>query len=60
VKVNEKPESYKQQPRENLKSEKGIALRKQRGVEIENCFGYIKHNLSFWRFQVRGLQKIKG
>ncbi|HEV8283643.1 MAG TPA: transposase [Chitinophagaceae bacterium] len=59
IKVNEKLETYKQQARENLKSEKGIALRKQRGVEIESCFGDIKHNMGFRRFHVRGLQKVK-
>lgn len=59
IKVNEKLESYKQQARQNLKSEKGIALRKQRGVEIESCFGDIKHNMGFRRFHVRGIQKVK-
>ncbi|MBD0288889.1 MAG: IS1182 family transposase [Flavisolibacter sp.] len=59
IKVNEKLENYKQQARENLKSEKGIRLRKQRGVEIESCFGDIKHNMGFRRFHVRGLQKVK-
>jgi transposase len=59
IKVNEKLESYKQQARKNLKSEKGIALRKQRGVEIESCFGDIKHNMGFRRFHVRGIEKVK-
>ena len=59
IKVNEKLEAYKQQARENLKSEKGLELRKQRGVEIESCFGDIKHNMGFRRFHVRGLQKVK-
>jgi hypothetical protein len=59
IKVNEKLESYKQQARENLKSEKGIQLRKQRGVEIESCFADIKHNMGFRRFHLRGIQKVK-
>jgi transposase len=59
IKVNEKLEAYKQLARENLKSEKGITLRKQRGVEIESCFGDIKHNMGFRRFHLRGLQKVK-
>ena len=59
IKVNERLETYKQQARQNLKSEKGLALRKQRGVEIESCFGDIKHNMGFRRFHVRGLKKIK-
>ena len=59
IKVNEKLEIYKQQARQNLKSEKGIALRKQRGVEIESCFGDLKHNMGFRRFHVRGIEKVK-
>lgn len=59
IKVNEKLETYKQQARNNLKSDKGIMLRKQRGVEIESCFGDIKHNMGFRRFHVRGIEKVK-
>jgi transposase len=59
IKVNEKLENYKQQARQNLNSEKGIILRKQRGVDIESCFGDIKHNMNFRRFHVRGLEKVK-
>ena len=59
INVNEKLETYKQQARKNLKSETGIQLRKKRGVEIESCFGDIKHNMEFRRFHLRGLQKVK-
>jgi len=59
IKVNEKLEVYKQQARKNLKTEKGITLRKQRGIEIESCFGDIKHNMGFRRFHVRGIEKVK-
>ena len=59
IKVNEKLEVYKKQARQNLRSEKGIALRKQRGIEIESCFGDIKHNMGFRRFHVRGIEKVK-
>ena len=45
--------------RENLKSGKGITLRKQRGEKIKSCFGNIKHNMGFRRFHVGCLQKIK-
>ena len=44
VKVNEQLDFYKQQARQDLTSKKGLALRKQRGMEIESCFGDIKHN----------------
>jgi len=59
IKVNEKLENYKQQARQNLGSEKGITLRKQRSVEIESCFGDIKHNMGFRRFHLRGIEKVK-
>ena len=59
IKLSEKLEKYKQQARENLTSEKGVALRKQRSIEIESCFGDIKHNMGFRRFHLRGLNKVK-
>jgi len=59
IKLSEKLEEHKQQARENLASEKGALLRKKRSVEIESCFGDIKHNMSFRRFHLRGLDKVK-
>ena len=59
LKVNEKLEVYKSKARRNLISEKGILLRKQRGMEIESCFGDIKHNMGFRRFHLRGLEKVR-
>jgi transposase len=59
IQVNEKLEDYKQRARENLKSEVGLHLRKQRSIEIESCFGDIKHNMGFRRFHLRGLKKVK-
>ena len=59
IKVNENLEDYKQQARENLNSAVGIELRKQRSIEIESCFGDIKHNMNFRRFHLRGLSKVK-
>jgi transposase len=59
IHVNETLEHYKEQARQNLHSEKGRQLRKQRGVEIESCFGDLKHNMNFRRFHLRGLQKVK-
>jgi len=41
------------------RSETGILLRKQRGLEIESCFGDIKHNIGFRRCDLRGLSKVK-
>jgi len=59
IRINSKLEHYKSQARFNLNSEKGIALRRARGMEIESCFGDIKHNMGFRRFHLRGKQKVK-
>lgn len=59
IEVNEKLEVFKQQARENLHTESGQALKRQRGTEIESCFGDIKHNMGFRRFHLRGLNKVK-
>jgi transposase len=59
IQVNEQLDYYKQQARQNLNSEKGWALRKRRGMEIESCFGDIKHNMGFRRFHLRGKKKVK-
>jgi len=59
IQVNEKLENYKQQARENLGTETGIRLKKQRSIEIESCFGDIKHNMGFRRFHLRGMKKVK-
>jgi hypothetical protein len=59
IEVNEKLEEFKQQARENLHTELGQTLKKQRGAEIESCFGDIKHNMGFRRFHLRGLRKVK-
>jgi transposase len=49
---------YRRHARENLTSETGINLRKQRSVEVETVFGDIKHNMRFRRFHLRGLDKV--
>ena len=59
IKVNEKLDTYKHQARENLNSETGSILRKQRCIEIESCFGDIKHNMAFRRFHLRGIKKVE-
>lgn len=58
IKVNERLDYYKQQARQNLHSEKGLVLRKRRGMEIESCFGDLKHNMGFRRFHLRGKAKV--
>jgi len=59
IQVNKKLDNYKQQARENLGTEKGKLLKKQRSIEIESCFGDIKHNMGFRRFHLRGIKKVK-
>lgn len=59
LQINEKLEAYKIKMRTNLQSEKGWELRKQRGVEIESCFGDVKHNMGIRRCLLRGLAKVK-
>jgi transposase len=59
LKVNERLDYYKRQARQNLQTEKGLALRRLRGMEIESCFGDIKHNMGFRRFHLRGKRKVK-
>jgi len=59
LKVNERLDYYKRQARQNLNTDKGLALRKRRGMEIESCFGDIKHNMGFRRFNLRGKRKVK-
>jgi len=50
---------YRQQAKANLLSEQGIALRKQRGSDVETVFGDIKHNIGMRRFVLRGLKKVE-
>ena len=57
--VNDNLDRHKQEARENLHSEKGAKLRKQRSIEIETCFGDIKHNMGFRRFHLRGKEKVR-
>lgn len=59
ITVNNQLDIYKNIARANLQSLKGIELRKRRPVEIESCFGDIKHNMGFRRFHLRGLRKVK-
>jgi transposase len=57
IQVSFKLLEHRRQARENLISETGQALRKQRSVEVETVFGDIKHNMRFRRFHLRGLAK---
>lgn len=59
ITINLNLEQHKQKARKNLKSKEGEELRKKRSIEIESCFGDIKHNMGFRRFHLRGKDKVK-
>jgi len=50
---------FKEQARVNLLSQRGEALRKKRGVEVESVFGQIKQNMQFRRFSLRGMENVE-
>ncbi len=59
IEIRTKLESYKDQARKNLNSEKGIKLRKQRNVDVEPVFGDWKHNQAYIRLRLRGNDKVQ-
>ncbi|WP_341462172.1 transposase, partial [Thomasclavelia cocleata] len=44
---------------ENLSSEFGKELKKQRSIQAEGAFGVIKEDMKFTRFTRRGIEKVK-
>jgi transposase len=59
IQVSFKLREYRRQAKDNLLSEQGITLRKQRGIEAESTFGDVKHNMGFRRFHLRGFEKVQ-
>jgi hypothetical protein len=59
IQVSLRLNQFKETARRNLNSEQGKSLRAQRAIEDESVFGRIKHNWSFRRFMLRGLEKVK-
>ena len=59
VRVSHRLNELKRKANENLCSEKGLELRSQRVVEVEQVFGRIKGCWSFRRFHLRGTDKVK-
>ena len=57
--VNHKLRKYKEQARQRLMSEPGIAHRKKRPADVEVVFAAIKHNKNFRRYHLRGLVKVE-
>lgn len=58
IRINDKLERYRQQACHNLQTDQGKQLRRRRNIEIESCFGDIKHNMGIRRFHLRGLKKV--
>lgn len=55
IEVSHRLNELKTRARERLTSEKGIAHRKQRPVDVEPVFGMIKQNRGFRRFLLKGI-----
>ncbi len=59
IEVSKRLKELREEAARNLRSEKGMLLRAQRSTEVESVFGRIKHNWSFRRFLLRGIEKVK-
>lgn len=57
--VNEKWEQQKEYVRNKLSEEKAGAIYRQRKIDVEPVFGFLKANLGFTRFSVRGKSKVE-
>src|SRR5699024_5378547 len=56
---NEKWEFQKEYVRTKLSDEKTGEIYGKRKIDVEPVFGFLKANLGFTRFSVRGKQKVK-
>lgn len=57
--VNEKWEQQKEYIRIKLSEEKTGGIYRQRKIDVEPVFGFLKANLGFTRFSVRGKSKVE-
>jgi hypothetical protein len=58
ITVNPTWDEFKKQAKARLFTDEGIALRKQRSIDVESSFGDIKYNQGYHRFRLRGLKKV--
>ncbi|WP_079526576.1 IS1182 family transposase [Solibacillus isronensis] len=56
--INENWEQQKEEVRAKLSEEKTAAIYRQRKIDVEPVFGFLKANLCFRRFSVRGKSKV--
>jgi transposase len=59
IRISFRLRAFRAQANQNLCSEKGKLLRKQRSTDVETVFGRIKQDWGFRRFLLRGLEKVK-
>ncbi|SEL11431.1 transposase, partial [Alkalibacterium pelagium] len=52
-------EEQKLKIKEQLSTEEGATLYRQRKIDVEPTFGQVKANLGFTRFSVRGQSKVE-
>ncbi|MFL6555179.1 MAG: transposase, partial [Bacillus sp. (in: firmicutes)] len=57
--VNEKWEQQKEYVRSKLSEEETSAIYRKRKIDVEPVFGFLKANLRFTRFSVRGKSKVE-
>ena len=57
--INEKWEQQKEYVRAKLSDEKTGAIYRKRKIDVEPVFGFLKANLRFTRFSVRGKSKVE-
>ncbi|UAL45686.1 IS1182 family transposase [Sutcliffiella horikoshii] len=57
--VNEKWEQQKEYVRSKLSEEKTSSIYRKRKIDVEPVFGFLKANLRFARFSVRGKSKVE-
>jgi transposase len=57
--VNEKWEQQKEYVRTKLSEEKTSSIYRKRKIDVEPVFGFLKANLHFTRFSVRGKSKVE-
>ena len=58
IEVSHRLNELRAKARDLLLSDKGIAHRKQRPVDVEPVFGILKQNKGFRRFMLRGIDKV--
>ncbi len=59
LRINERLEQQKEYVRKKLSEEEAGSIYRQRKIDVEPVFGFLKANLRFTRFTVRGKEKVR-